>query len=133
GKRVPDGMVNRGRTLRRACGWLALSACLAGGADRDPEEVLKRVTAKAVAARKVFPNYTCVETVTRNFFRPAAPGLPRGCSLVLEQRQHRAADAQLRLLSTDRLRLDVAMVQRGEVFSWVGVSKFDDSDLGRLV
>jgi hypothetical protein len=126
-------MVYRGRTLTRACGWLALGACLAGGADRDPKDVLKRVTAKAVAAGKAIPNYTCVETVNRNFFRPAAPGLPRACSLVLEQRQHRTLDMQLRLLSTDRLRLDVAMVQRGEVFSWVGASKFDDSDLGRLV
>jgi hypothetical protein len=42
---------------------------------------------------------------------------------------------KLRLNATDRLRFDVAMVDRGEIFSWVGASRFEDSEHGiaRLV
>ena len=39
----------------------------------------------------------------------------------------------LRDAVTDRLRLDVAMVNRGEIFSWVGASKFDDAGIEDLV
>lgn len=53
--------------------------------------------------------------------------------MVLEQRLHPTPNMVLRLASTDRLRLDVAMVQSGEISSWVGASKFDDADVGHLV
>lgn len=123
------------RTLRLVYRWLALafSAWLATAAEHDPAEVLKRVTAKVVAAGKLIPNYTCVETVNRDSFLPAAASLPRACPVVLEQRLHPAPNMVLRLASTDRLRLDVAMVQSGEIFSWVGASQFDDADVGHLV
>jgi len=119
--------------LLGGCLAITLSTSLASPAEHDPIEVLKRVTAKVVAAGKVIPNYTCVETVNRDFYRPAPANRPRACPVLLEQRQHPTKDPGLRLLSTDRLRLDVAMVQRGEIFSWVGASKFDDADVGHLV
>jgi hypothetical protein len=34
---------------------------------------------------------------------------------------------------TDRLRLDVTMTGRGEIFSWVGASRFDDRSISQLV
>ena len=60
---------------------------LAAGAEYDPTEVLRRATEKALASAKEIPNYTCVETVSRDYLEPAAVSLPRACSVLLEQRQ----------------------------------------------
>src|ERR1700720_3604627 len=96
---------------------------LAAAGEHDPVEVLKLVTRKVLAGTKDIPNYTCVETVTRDFFRPAAATIPRACHVLLEQRRHPPLDMVLRPVSSDRLRLDVTMTARGEIFSWVGASK----------
>jgi len=109
------------------------SAVLAAGAGHDPEEVLKRVTARILAAGKRIPNYTCVEAVQRDYFQPAAATLPRACPLLIEERRHPGLAMVLRPALTDRLHLDVAMVQGGEIFSWVGASKFDDAGIFDLV
>ncbi len=106
---------------------------LAAAADRDPMEMLKLAAGKVGAAGARIPNYTCVETVTRSYFRPTASRLPRDCSVLLDIRQHPTPDMLLKLSSKDRLRLDVAMLKNGEVFSWVGASKFDDHGIDRLV
>jgi hypothetical protein len=79
------------------------------------------------------PNYTCVETVTRNYFEPAGISLPRACGVILEQRKHRTLDLQLQPYSSDRLRLDVTMSGRGEIFSWVGASQFEDRGIDHVV
>jgi hypothetical protein len=98
----------------------------------EPQDVLVRVAAKLAVTEKRIPNLTCVETVTRNYYRPEST-LPRACSILLEQRKHRTKDLILRHLSTDRLRLDVTMVRTGELFSWVGASNFDDRGIDHLV
>jgi hypothetical protein len=113
------------------CLLAAIAAALA--ADRDPADVVKRVTAQVIAAGERLPNYTCVETVTREFYRPAASTLPRECSIVLAQRPHPTPDMALRLYSLDRLRLDVTMASRGEMFSWAGASKFDEEGIDHVV
>jgi hypothetical protein len=38
----------------------------------DPQGVLVRVAAKIAVSRKRIPNFTCVETVTRDYHQPAA-------------------------------------------------------------
>jgi hypothetical protein len=106
---------------------------LAAATEHDPVEVLKLVTRKVLAGTKDIPNFTCVETVTRDFFRPAAATIPRACDVLLEQRRHPRLDMVLRPVSRDRLRLDVTMSQRGEIFSWVGASKFDDAGIDNVV
>ena len=98
----------------------------------DPQAVLARVSAKLAVTETRIPNFTCVETVTRDYYQPATT-LPRACSVLLEQRTHRPKDLVLRHLSTDRLRLDVTMVRAGELFSWVGASNFDDKGIEHLV
>jgi hypothetical protein len=106
---------------------------IAAGADYDPVEVLKRVAQNARASADHAPNYTCVETVTRDYYRPAAATLPRACDVLMEQRQHPTLDLVLGLFATDRLRLDVTMASRGEIFSWAGASRFEDSRIDHLV
>jgi hypothetical protein len=109
----------------------ALAWCLgmAHAAD-DPLAALDRATNIVLATTRKIPNYTCVETVERNYYNPLASNLRRACSVILEQRLHPTLDLTLRLHSTDRLRFDVAMLQRGEIFSWVGASRFEDEDHG---
>jgi hypothetical protein len=106
---------------------------LGAATEHDQFEVLRRVTKKVLASAKDIPNYTCVETVSREFFRPAAATIARACDVLLEQRRHPQLDMVLRSVSMDRLRLDVTMAERGEIFSWVGASKFDDAGIENVV
>jgi hypothetical protein len=94
--------------------------------------VLVRVAAKLAVNEKRIPNFTCVETITRDYYQPGETR-PRACSVLLEERKRRTKDLILRHLATDRLRLDVTMVRTGELFSWVGASNFDDKGIEHLV
>lgn len=98
----------------------------------DPQDVLVRVAAKLAVTEMRIPNFTCVETVTRDYYQPGMT-LPRACSVLLEERKRRTKDLILRHLATDRLRLGVTMVRTGELFSWVGASNFDDKGIEHLV
>ena len=113
----------------------AAMACVgaAAAAGLDPTVVVARATLKVRATRRMLPNFTCVETVTRVFFRPAST-LNRPCAEILRDRQHPTLDLVLRPWSTDRLRLDVTLTERGEIFSWAGARRFEeDADIGRVV
>jgi hypothetical protein len=99
---------------------------LAAAAEHDPSEVLSRAAVKVLAGIRHIPDCTCEETVSRQYFRPAVKSVPRACEIVLEARRQSTVDKGLRRIATDRLRLDVAMTEYGEIFSWVGASKFDD-------
>ena len=109
------------------------AAAAAQGADHDPIQVLRRVTAKVRQTGSRLPNFTCVETVDRNYFHPGAAELQRSCYVILEQRNHPTLDLVLHPYSSDRLRLDVALVKRGEIFSWAGASQFDEDGIDHLV
>ena len=107
--------------------------CAAGG-DADPAEVLKRVGARVhTTTERRLPNCTCVETVTREAFLPATAAPRRTCSEVLAQRQHPPASLALHSYSLDRLRLDVAMTEKGEIFSWAGARQFSSGHIGDVV
>ena len=105
------------------------------GADsvRDPAEVMKQVVAKVREAVTRSVSYTCVETVERDFYRPAASTLERPCSTLLELRKHPTLDMVLRPLYSDRLRLDVTLARGGEMYSWVGASHFEDAGIYKVV
>jgi len=118
-------------TMRLLAG-LAWSLAVAYGAD-DPQLVLRRALDDVRLTTHRIPNYTCVETVERNYYSPLANNLPRACHVILEQRLHPTPDLVLKFRSTDRLRFDVAMLPKGEIFSWVGASHFDDRGIAQLV
>ena len=119
-------------TLLPAALLLAAARPASAAAD-DATALLKRTTANVTANDTHIQNYTCVETVSRDYFEPAASTLARSCSWLLEQRQRPTPDMVLRLESTDRLRLDVTTAERGEIFSWAGASHFDDSGVENVV
>lgn len=119
------------RTMRCA---LLLGLCLAlRAAEPDPDEVIKRVTERVAATTARIPNYTCVESVVRDFYWPAASIPPQACTVIMEERQHPVPDLSLRLAVKDRSRLDVTMTRTGEIFSWAGARRFSDTRLDQMV
>jgi hypothetical protein len=67
---------------------ILLAWCLAAGAaERDPNEVMKRVTERVLASSARIPSYTCVETVTREYYKLTSAKLPRSCPVLLDRNQ----------------------------------------------
>ncbi|HWC99673.1 MAG TPA: hypothetical protein VG456_23090 [Candidatus Sulfopaludibacter sp.] len=106
----------------------------AAAAEHDPALVLQRATIKVRVRAASLPNYTCVETVTRDFYTPRTSATHRSCSTVIGQlSQDPGQDDNLRFTVTDRLRLDVTLTDKGEIYSWAGAASFEDADIGQLV
>lgn len=105
---------------------LAWSAAVAAAAETSPAEVLMRVAAKVLERQAALPNYTCVETVTRDYYQSVAATPPKACAALTAPAKDAAVVLPPLLWTmTDRLRLDVTITQPGEIYSWVGASKFD--------
>ncbi len=94
----------------------------------DAEEVLRRVRGRLLADLDRLPRYTCVQTITRRYYR-ARSGHASCSTLIAEHDQRKDS---LKLSVWDRLRLEVAIVQGKNVFSWVGEPRFDNNTLQRL-
>ncbi len=116
--------------MKPAC-LAILFAAIASAAGPDPALVLQRTAIKVRVRMASMPNYTCVQTVTRDYFRPRDPA--RSCLAVEAERQRPALDPVLVRTFTDRLRLDVSMTDRGEIYSWAGASKFEDTGIESIV
>lgn len=105
---------------------LLLLVCAAIRAQTEtPQELLRRAQKKVGESLDLVPRYMCTETVDRSQFEPDTPGYKGECDDPNGSTRH--------LSSTDRVRLDVAMAPHGEMYSWVGESKFDDRDLSDIV
>lgn len=103
------------------CFWLLIGISFAArGADANWQDVLEHV--RQTVARQVIKssNFTCVEIVERTAFRSANESAP-GCAYSAVAQTDRKKTAH------DRLRLDVAVSQGKEIFTWHGRNKFDGS------
>ena len=89
---------------------LSLLAMQAGPAE-SPAELLAHIRHHMADNLARLPNYTCRETIERTWGEAGA----RHLNLV------------------DRLRLEVAYVQGGELYAWPGAASFDDRSIGDLV
>lgn len=89
---------------------LGLVAVAHGQSAPDPEAVLARFRAGMLGNLVNQPDYTCLETVERTRQAP-------GGALQMQ----------------DTLRLEVALVNGREMFSWPGAKEFEDRDLRDLV
>ena len=76
----------------------------------DPQ-LLPRIKAKAVENLQRMPNYTCTQTIERS--RRSGAAMPFDLS--------------------DRLRLEVALVDGRELFSWPGEGNFEEKGIGEIV
>lgn len=116
--------------LFAALAW-ALSAYAA--ADDDPVAVLMRVRDRVMAHAEQIPNHTCVETIARDVYEQVATTPPRSCDELLGRRKRAGAGTLVKLTTTDRLRLDVAVADGREIYSWAGAGKFEEKEIDELV
>ncbi len=108
-----------------------LIAVATAGRTADPavEELFKQARTKVLDNAKRMPRYTCVETVDRTQYQPTIN--PSTCQSLIAMRRLSAGRGNLAV--RDRLRLDVAVVNSGEIFSWAGAGKFESRDVGSIV
>src|SRR3954463_4528219 len=93
-------------------GWLLFASWMASGQDASqPDGPLPRVGNKMIANLARLPNYTCLQTIERKVRHPSS----RRTELV------------------DMVRLEVALVDGKELFSWPGAGHFEDKEIGQLV
>lgn len=103
----------------------ALAFLFASGTLQAPTvnqfEILKRVKANVVAELAVAANYTCVQTVERIYYRMRHACLAN------------AAHGKPKEFMRDRLRLDVAVSEGNEIYSWHGESKFTSTQISDVI
>jgi hypothetical protein len=117
----------------RGLALIVLSVATLGRA-QDPSEILTSVREKLLRSIHSIPRYTCIETIDREYFyqlKPRALSMTEAPAPSCKQLLPQTVD-QLPLFSTDRLRLEVAVIDGAEVFSWPGASKFE-SYIGDVV
>jgi hypothetical protein len=107
--------------MRRAI-WLAAAAALAQDASRPLEETRNKIMAKAAH----LPTYACVETIDRSYYsRTNTPDPPPSCERIdIDRKKGRS---HMKLDSTDRVRVAVAVTGNRELYSWTGSAPFSYS------
>ncbi len=110
-----------------ACAIAGITAV--GAADSAAQILFGKIRAQVIDNINNFPRYTCVQTVVRSQFilPPAGPS----CASAIANNTRNSADAILRW--HDRLRLDVAVGEKSEMFSWAGASKFESGEISDMV
>jgi hypothetical protein len=96
-------------------------------AEDDPTDVLVRLRGQVTAHGQRIPNHTCVETIQRDHFLPRGT-TPKSCDALLSQRNKSGAGPLLKAGTMDRLRLDVALSDGREIYSWPGAGTFLEGD-----
>jgi hypothetical protein len=105
-------------------GQLLLLALLAAPvmAQTDPTELLARVREKVLHTVDGLPRYLCTQAVDRSQYEPDRSVDGKDCE-----------PRKLLRTTADRLRLDVSVAGRREIYSWVGDSQFGDRGLSEIV
>jgi hypothetical protein len=100
--------------------FLLICVCAAA---QEPAEILGRIRHNVAAQVSRSANYSCVETVERNYyFLPQEGG---ACS--------RAPAGASKPYLRDRLRLDVAVSRQSEIYSWHGENNFTSTSVAEVV
>lgn len=97
----------------------------------DPKVLLFEVRKKVLQTVQRLPKYLCTETIDRSTFQPEATDRSRSCDDLASRRKK--TDWRLHQDTSDRLRLDVAVSDHNEMYSWVGEDRFEDRSLADLV
>jgi hypothetical protein len=113
----------------RGFGLLLIVATTASTADPVVEELFKQTREKVLDNAHRIPHYTCVETISRTQYNPSRTAGTCQSLMALRKLVPTRGLPAFR----DRLRLDVAVVENREIFSWAGAGKFETNDVGDLV
>ncbi len=116
--------------LSAACAFALMAAPLAAQTGSNPDELYIRVRQRVIDNIARLPNYTCVQTITRSVYGTASPSKhPSKCDEIVRNREAHTPP----LIDWDRLRVDVAIADKHEVYAWVGAARFEEGDLSKLV
>jgi hypothetical protein len=96
----------------------------------DPTALFQRVRARLLADAGRMPRYTCLQNITRHFYRTNSTE-PQSCAAILAKRTQRKHDPPA--TSWDRLQLDVAIADDREIHSWPDAPKFNEDEIRKLV
>jgi hypothetical protein len=118
--------------LRSTVVLISLISAIHAQAPPNPEEVLAKVRDNIRDRTRRLPNYTCVQTVDRKYFKPAKAEFPLPSCIDLSARNG-LKDHRLKLEATDRLRLDVKVSIGTEIGTWAGAGNFGDGDVMKLI
>ena len=112
--------------------YLLLLAGLAARlmAQSDPSELLLRVRENVLRTVDRLPRYMCTQTIDRAQFEPDRVVFVKDCE---ELGLSRGTRWNLLRTTSDRLRLDVGVAARREIYSWVGENQFGDRSLFEIV
>jgi hypothetical protein len=118
------------RTALAACSITVL-LCMAARTEDSPAQLLfNRVRDDVRVALNRVPRYTCVQTITRTQHRPQYGIHANSCRDLIGSRDRLSSPGLL--VWHDRLRLDVAVGEKSEMFSWAGARAFETNSLGDL-
>jgi hypothetical protein len=95
-------------------------------AQPDPRDLLLQVRDRVRDSVDRLPKYMCTQTIDRLQYEPANSRQGSKCD-------DGPAAKDLRVTTSDRLRLDVGVTGAGEIYSWAGARRFDDRSLFDLV
>jgi hypothetical protein len=112
---------------------VVLVAVVAIGRTADPvvQQLYDQARKKVIDNARRTPRYTCVQNITRTQYAPEAAKKGASCAaMIAARRQSRALGD---VISHDRLRLDVAVVDGAEMFSWAGAGKFETKNIEDLI
>ena len=119
--------------LLRALGVvLAAAASLCAQARPDPADVLAHARDNVAERAERLPDYMCVQTVDRSYFKRARVEHPLpSCDQMSAEKKGNAY--KLKLQATDRLRLDVKVSGDEEIASWAGANRFDSGNVKEVI
>src|SRR5436305_9908082 len=107
-----------------AASTLTALLCTAASTADSPAQILfNQVRENVRSALERVPRYTCVQTITRTRHRPQFGSHPNNCAGLLSARAQLTSSGLL--VWHDRLRLDVAVGDKAEMFSWAGARQFE--------
>jgi hypothetical protein len=112
---------------------LCIGIAVAVSAQQDPKQLLNQIRQKVGSSISHLPRYMCMETVDRINLLPDKFAHGPKEKLCLDILATSEFKDKRQVFSTDRLRLDVAVSNNSEMYSWVGEEKFGDQGLGERV
>jgi hypothetical protein len=119
------------------CALVLFLAAVCAGGQTDSDEALERLRKIVLDQAKRIPNYTCVQTIDRQFYvsAPVSPRIPLPKFWTCGESADFGRKIPLRLIpgNADRFRLDVRVGEGAEMYSWVGANHFGDRPLYELM
>ncbi|HWF46325.1 MAG TPA: hypothetical protein VG168_04920 [Bryobacteraceae bacterium] len=108
--------------------WLVLAGrgLASSSADLSPQALLEKIRANVLEQVRIGGNYMCVQTADRHYFRPDE-SVQSGCDHPLKH-----PNKMTEFLS-DRLRLDVAVSNDQEIYSWYGQQRFRSGAIDQVI